>query len=52
MFLHYSEKSVHWPEIRTSEVRGTINNNIGKKLNCTAMLVSFNMPHQGFTKYI
>lgn len=32
MYLHYSEKSVHWPEIWTSKVRGPISNNSGKKI--------------------
>lgn len=54
MYLHYSEKSetVHWPEIRTSEVKEPRKRKAEKKLNCAAILASFNMPYQGATKYI
>lgn len=54
MYLHYSEKSetVHWPKIRTSEVKEPRETEAEKKLNCAGILASFNMPDQGFTKYI
>lgn len=53
VYLYYLKKSkiVFWKKFEQN--RGTMKSNTGKKnVNCTAILVSFNMPHQGFIKYI
>lgn len=32
VYLHYSEKSVHWPEIHARKVKGPMKSNAGKKI--------------------